>query len=112
MGTTSFTGVLLSVSALGFVQTFMFLNVVISFAEYLPAARFHSGYGLFIFFTGIFFFILGPVNGVIRDATNSYIVCFHMLTGILAICIIPWTIEIVWTRLRTRKTKSDPQSKC
>ena len=70
--------------------------------------RFPSGYGLFMFLQGNITFAIGPLIGYIRDVTESYPVSFHCLTFVMALCVVPWLIEIIYFRLR--KSKNNQQS--
>lgn len=50
-------------------------------------------------------FIIAPFIGWIRDVTQSYIICFHSLTFLMALCAVPWLIEIIWLKIYSRKPK-------
>lgn len=65
-----------------------------------------KGYGLFMFLQGNLAFLIGPFIGWIRDITQSYVICFHSLTFIMGLCVIPWLIEIAWFRMNHRKNDS------
>lgn len=67
--------------------------------------RFPSGYGLFMFLQGNITFIIGPFIGWIRDVTGSYEISFHCLTFAMALCAIPWIIEIIFNEFH-RKYKT------
>lgn len=65
--------------------------------------RFPSGYGLFMFIEGTLIFILGPVIGWVRDYTGSYALTFNLLNAAMALCAIPWTLEILWTVIKKNR---------
>lgn len=73
--------------------------------EFSLICRFPSGYGLFMFIQGILMFIMGPLIGWVRDYTGSYVLTFNLLNAAMAVCAIPWTIEILCTTLKNRLPK-------
>lgn len=79
------------------------MNVNLMFYTFLN--RFPSGYGLFMFLQGNITFAIGPFIGWIRDVTKSYEFSFHCLTFIMALCAIPWLIEIIWQSIFSNKIK-------
>lgn len=52
-----------------------------------------------MFISGNISFVIGPFVGWLRDLTNSYVICFHSLAFIMALCVIPWFIELLWFRM-------------
>lgn len=70
--------------------------------------RFPSGYGLFMFVQGNFVFVFGPLVGWIRDTTQSYAAFVQSLQFFMAVCAVPWIIEIVWVRWNKRKDIKSP----
>ncbi|XP_026468858.1 monocarboxylate transporter 9-like [Ctenocephalides felis] len=100
---TDFTMMLIISSFLGFFRTWIHVPLPLVFAEYFSQERFPSAYGLFMFLQGIMTLALGPIVGFIRDATHSYIICFHALTVCLLICCIPWLAEMAWLKMKNKK---------
>lgn len=100
----NFSEVVSLIALTGFFRSFMHLTVALSFAEYLPPERFPSGYGLFLFIQGNLSFMLSPFTGWIRDVTQSYTICYHSLTVLMCVCLVPWTIEIIRFRKCSRKS--------
>lgn len=56
-----------------------------------------------MFLQGNITFAIGPFIGWIRDVTKSYEFSFHCLTFIMAMCAIPWLIELTVDRLVPKK---------
>lgn len=126
-----FKGLAIVSAIMGFLKTLVFLPTPLVLAEYLSKRRyipiikyyhitfvrnqimidfllyviyrFTSGYGLYLFIQGVLSFLLSPLIGWVRDITQSYIICFHTLSFILALCAIPWIIELVWFHFYPRK---------
>lgn len=101
----TFTEVMILIALTGFCRSFMQLTVALCFAEYLPPERFPSGYGLFLFIQGNLSFLLSPFTGWVRDVTQSYAICYHSLTVLMCVCLIPWTIEMIGFQNFSRKNK-------
>lgn len=55
-----------------------------------------------MFLQGNITFAIGPIVGYIRDVTGSYNVSFHVLTLVMALCVIPWFFEICYIRLKRK----------
>lgn len=70
--------------------------------HFFPSCRFASGYGLFMFTQGNGMFLIGPIVGYIRDRTQDYILVFHILNVFMALCAIPWIIEVLIVKFRRR----------
>lgn len=51
-----------------------------------------------MFIQGNLMFIISPIFGWIRDATQSYAICFNALTLLMCLCIVPWIAEMLWFR--------------
>uniref|UniRef100_A0A182QJX4 Major facilitator superfamily (MFS) profile domain-containing protein n=1 Tax=Anopheles farauti TaxID=69004 RepID=A0A182QJX4_9DIPT len=95
-----FYGMAIVTAIMGFLRTWIHVPLPLVFSEYLPQERFPSGYGLFMFLQGNITFAIGPIVGYIRDVTGSYTVSFHVLTLVMALCVIPWFFEICYYRLK------------
>lgn len=96
------TGEVNQKQSLVFFATDIFINQSNNF-EFL-VCRFAAGYGLFMFFQGNLMFLLGPIVGWIRDITQSYILLVYCLQFFMSLCVFPWLIEIVWLRVKARKS--------
>nr|XP_040227024.2 monocarboxylate transporter 7 [Anopheles coluzzii] len=97
-----FYGMAIVTAIMGFLRTWIHVPLPLVFSEYLPQERFPSGYGLFMFLQGNITFAIGPIVGYIRDVTGSYNVSFHVLTLVMALCVIPWFFEICYIRLKRK----------
>jgi len=47
-------------------------------------------------------FLIGPIVGYIRDRTKDYILVFHILNVFMALCAVPWIIEVLIVKFRRR----------
>lgn len=57
-----------------------------------------------MFLQGNIMFIIGPAVGYLRDMTQDYVLTFHCLNFFMALCAIPWILEIIFVKFR-RRTK-------
>ncbi|KAL7744096.1 hypothetical protein ACLKA6_009082 [Drosophila palustris] len=101
-GITEFMGMACITAVLGFLRTWIHVPLPLVLADYLPKERFASGYGLFMFTQGNGMFLIGPIVGYIRDRTQNYILVFHILNVFMALCAIPWIIEVLILKFRRR----------
>lgn len=58
-----------------------------------------------MFLQGNIMFVVGPFIGWIRDATQSYEITFHCLTVAMAMCAVPWLLEICCANTRRSSQK-------
>nr|XP_014097240.2 monocarboxylate transporter 9 [Bactrocera oleae] len=98
----SYADMVCTTAAMGFLRTWIHVPLPLVFAEYLPKERFATGYGLFMFLQGNIMFAVGPLVGYLRDLTQDYIVTFHCLNFFMALCAVPWLIEIVCVKFRRK----------
>ncbi|XP_017871441.1 PREDICTED: monocarboxylate transporter 9 isoform X1 [Drosophila arizonae] len=110
-GITDFVGMACITAVLGFLRTWIHVPLPLVFADYLPKDRFASGYGLFMFTQGNAMFIIGPIVGYIRDRTQDYLLVFHILNVFMALCAVPWIIEILCVKFR-RRNKLEQNNVC
>uniref|UniRef100_A0A7G3APX1 Putative monocarboxylate transporter n=2 Tax=Lutzomyia longipalpis TaxID=7200 RepID=A0A7G3APX1_LUTLO len=102
-----FNGMAFIIGIMGFLRTWIHVPLPLVFAEYLPQERFPSGYGLFMAISGLIGFIIGPISGYIRDATRSYPIFFNSLTLCMALCAIPWILEVIYVKFLQPKKRPD-----
>lgn len=48
---------------------------------------------------------MGPIVGWIRDFTQSYVIFIHATQFYIILCVVPWLIEIIWSKMKSRKGK-------
>lgn len=86
----------------GFLKGAMVVNLSLTIAQHCSLDRFAAAYSLYMVINGLLTVTLGPLVGVLRDATGSFPVCIHVLSAVLMLCALTWTLEyiIVWHRNR------------
>ncbi|XP_059618542.1 monocarboxylate transporter 9 [Phlebotomus argentipes] len=103
-----FNGMAFIIGIMGFLRTWIHVTLPLVFAEHLPQERFPSGYGLFMAISGFIGFVVGPISGYIRDATRSYPIFFHSLNLCMALCAVPWILEVLYLKFLRRKPADVP----
>ncbi|XP_046994385.1 monocarboxylate transporter 5-like [Schistocerca americana] len=91
----------------GFLRGAALINFNLTISEYCSLEKLPAGFGLHMVGKGIFIVALGPVLGVIRDATGSYPLCIHAQTVCVFLCIIAWGIEYIVVYLHSRTKKNE-----
>lgn len=91
----------------GFLRGAALINFNLTISEYCSLEKLPAGFGLHMVGKGIFIVALGPVLGVIRDATGSYPLCIHAQTVCVFLCIFAWGIEYIVVSLHSRAKKNE-----
>ncbi|XP_049809848.1 monocarboxylate transporter 13-like [Schistocerca nitens] len=100
---SNFTAVVVLSALLGFCKCFMLAVSPLVIAEACAPERFPAAFGLQTVMGGVLNMAFGPAIGKLRDVTGSYAACFLALMVLGLLCVVPWTIEMVVTTLRSRK---------
>ncbi|XP_022901448.2 monocarboxylate transporter 14-like isoform X1 [Onthophagus taurus] len=74
--------------------------------SYVPIERLAAALGIQMTVNGICIWIGGPVIGFIRDLTGSYRKCIFVINTVTFTTIVMWTIEMVYIKYKSRKTKN------
>lgn len=80
----------------------VFMALVIP--SYIPLERLPAATGLQLLFAGIFYFVAGPLVGLVRDATN-YTVTLHFLNIATYLTVFFWSLE-KFIEVRREKKKN------
>ncbi|KAK3923697.1 Monocarboxylate transporter 12 [Frankliniella fusca] len=91
----------------GFFRGATVLNQNLVIAEHVPAARLPSAIGLAMVVKGACALCIGSALGVIRDASGSYTVFIHCLTGLAVFTAVAWTLESCCCRAPGRPADAD-----
>ncbi|XP_049780012.1 monocarboxylate transporter 13-like [Schistocerca cancellata] len=100
---SNFTAVVVLSALLGFCKCFMLAVSPLVIADACAPERFPAAFGLQTVMGGVLNMAFGPAIGKLRDVTGSYAACFLALMVLGLLCVVPWTIEMVVTALRSRK---------
>lgn len=106
MLTKSYQQLLIVGAGLGVAKGFrsVYLNLVIP--NYLPLERLPSASGIQMIAKGIVLIMFGPLLGVIRDRTGSYLLCIAFINCLTFITVTMWAIDVLLRRANTKNKKS------
>lgn len=105
---------------MGFLRTWIHVPLPLVFGDYLPperydqlnkncfssshgsffCSRFPSGYGLFMFIQGIIMFVFTAIVTNVSNVVKDDIITFHCLELAMALCVVPWMIEVIWLKVK------------
>ncbi|KAG8238768.1 hypothetical protein J437_LFUL016607 [Ladona fulva] len=103
-----FPSVVVFCGLVGFLKGTIVVNMPLTIAEHCRLEQFAAAYGLYMIINGLITITLGPLIGVLRDYSDSYELCIHILSGVLLLCAIPWLIEMAIVRWKQkRRAKRD-----
>ncbi|XP_043260775.1 monocarboxylate transporter 12-like [Colletes gigas] len=87
---------------IGFLRGATLVNLNLSVSECCSLKKLPSAFGIFMVSKGLFVVTLSPLIGYIRDASQSYTVCVHVMTFMISVTFVTWSIEFVYSLLRRR----------
>ncbi|XP_033303187.1 monocarboxylate transporter 2-like isoform X3 [Bombus vosnesenskii] len=99
-------GVLLIITfvIIGFLRGATLVNLNLTVSEYCPLNKLPNAFGMFMVFKGLFVVMLSPLIGYIRDVSESYALCIHVMTLMISITFITWSIECMYRTFKNRKS--------
>ncbi|XP_011501502.1 PREDICTED: monocarboxylate transporter 14 [Ceratosolen solmsi marchali] len=98
------TGTMIMVAAIGAARSWLLVPQPLVVVENVSVDQFAAAYGVYAVVSGIISVLFGPFAGLIKDWTDSFVVCQIVLLVMNALFIVPWAMEIIMT---SKQTKSD-----
>lgn len=96
----------------GFCRGMTLINFPLVLSEYATGDNFPAVLGLSMVAKGIFIVTLGPIAGIVRDATDSYPLYIHCQSIMMLTMVFAWGVELIFFN-QNKKIESDiPPSKC
>ncbi|XP_053975310.1 monocarboxylate transporter 2 isoform X1 [Hylaeus volcanicus] len=89
---------------IGFLRGATLVNLNLSVSECCSLKKLPSAFGMFMVSKGLFVVTLSPLIGYIRDVSQSYTICIHVMTFMITITFVAWSFEFVYGALRRRAT--------
>ncbi|KAJ8667692.1 hypothetical protein QAD02_009355 [Eretmocerus hayati] len=90
-------GTLSMVVAVGVVRSWLLVPQPLVVVENLGVEQFAAAYGVFAVVNGVISVVFGPLAGLIKDWTDSFVVCQIVLLVMNVVFIIPWAIELLFS---------------
>ncbi|XP_001599963.1 monocarboxylate transporter 14 [Nasonia vitripennis] len=97
------TGTIIMVAVIGAVRSWLLVPQPLVVVENISVDQFAAAYGVFAIVSGVISVIFGPFAGLIKDWTDSFVVCQIVLLAMNALFIVPWTMEIILAKKKTEK---------
>ncbi|KAK2585107.1 hypothetical protein KPH14_008618 [Odynerus spinipes] len=88
---------------IGFLRGATLVNLNLSVSECCSLKKLPSAFGIFMVSKGIFVVAMSPLIGYIRDYTQSYRICIHVMTTLIIVTFITWTAEFSYFGFRKRR---------
>ncbi|XP_076393499.1 monocarboxylate transporter 2 isoform X2 [Megachile rotundata] len=89
---------------IGFLRGATLVNLNLSVSECCSLKKLPSAFGIFMVSKGLFVVMMSPMIGYIRDVSESYAVCIHVMTSMIMVTFISWGFEFVYRSLKNRKS--------
>ncbi|XP_017789942.1 PREDICTED: uncharacterized protein LOC108572253 [Habropoda laboriosa] len=89
---------------IGFLRGATLVNLNLSVSECCSLKKLPSAFGMFMVSKGLFVVIMSPLIGYIRDSSKSYTICIHVMTFMISITFITWSIEFMYQMLEKRRS--------
>ncbi|TGZ52829.1 Monocarboxylate transporter, partial [Temnothorax longispinosus] len=80
----------------GFLRGATLVNLNLCISECCTLKRLPSAFGIFMVFKGLCVVTMSPLIGYIRDVSDSYKICIHVMTGMILTTFIVWSIEFLY----------------
>ncbi|XP_011156579.1 monocarboxylate transporter 1 [Solenopsis invicta] len=79
----------------GFLRGAALVNLNLCISECCTLKKLPSAFGIFMVFKGLCVVIMSPLIGYIRDVSNSYKICIHVMTALMLVTFLIWSIEFL-----------------
>ncbi|KAG5336532.1 MOT1 protein, partial [Acromyrmex charruanus] len=80
----------------GFLRGATLVNLNLCISECCTLKKLPSAFGMFMVFKGLCVIIMSPLIGYIRDVSGSYKICLHVMTAMILVTSIVWSIEFLY----------------
>lgn len=96
---------------IGFLRGATLVNLNLSVSECCSLKKLPSAFGIFMVSKGLFVVMMSPMIGYIRDVSESYTVCIHVMTSMIMVTFISWSFEFMYRSLKNRKSRLSEKAK-
>ncbi|XP_018337392.1 PREDICTED: monocarboxylate transporter 13-like isoform X2 [Trachymyrmex septentrionalis] len=80
----------------GFLRGATLVNLNLCISECCTLKKLPSAFGMFMVFKGLCVIIMSPLIGYIRDVSGSYKICLHVMTAMILVTSVVWSIEFLY----------------
>lgn len=96
---------IITLVVIGFLRGATIVNLNLSVSECCSLKKLPSAFGMFMVAKGILVVTVSPLIGHIRDVSGSYAVCIHVLTAMMVVTFVTWSIEFSFRGMRNRRAR-------
>ncbi|KAG5307764.1 MOT1 protein, partial [Pseudoatta argentina] len=90
------TPLIITLVIAGFLRGATLVNLNLCISECCTLKKLPSAFGMFMVFKGLCVIIMSPLIGYIRDVSGSYKICLHVMTAMILVTSIVWSIEFLY----------------
>ncbi|KOC65428.1 Monocarboxylate transporter 7 [Habropoda laboriosa] len=96
-------GTFVMIAAIGMVRSWLLVPQPLVIIEGVTIDKFASAYGIYGAISGVISILFGPIVGLMKDWTNSFVVCQLALIAMNVLFVIPWAIQFLSVDLPKKK---------
>ncbi|XP_076648257.1 uncharacterized protein LOC143356442 [Halictus rubicundus] len=102
------TGTYAMIVVIGVVRSWLLVPQALVIIEDISIEKFASAYGIYGAISGVISILFGPIVGLMKDWTNSFMVCQLALIAMNVLFVIPWAIQFLSVDLpKGRKERAE-----
>ena len=98
-------GTFVMIAVIGVVRSWLLVPQPLVIIEDISIEKFASAYGIYGAISGVTSILFGPIVGLMKDWTNSFVVCQLALILMNVLFVIPWAIQFLSVNLPKRRKK-------
>ncbi|CAK9813605.1 Monocarboxylate transporter 1 [Anthophora plagiata] len=96
-------GTFVMIAVVGIVRSWLLVPQPLVIIEGVSIDKFASAYGIYGAISGVISILFGPIVGLMKDWTNSFVVCQLALIAMNVLFVIPWAIQFLSVDLPKKK---------
>ncbi|KZC12317.1 Monocarboxylate transporter 14 [Dufourea novaeangliae] len=105
---STLSGAFIMIAVIGVVRSWLLVPQPLVVIEDISIEKFASAYGIYGAISGVISILFGPIVGLLKDWTNSFVVCQLALIAMNVLFVIPWAIQFLSVDLpKRRKEQAD-----
>ncbi|GAB1869161.1 Monocarboxylate transporter 12 [Camponotus japonicus] len=87
----------------GFLRGATLVNLNLCISECCTLKKLPSAFGIYMVFKGLCVVTISPLIGYIRDVSDSYKICIHIMTAIILVTFVMWSMEFLYNVFHKRQ---------
>ncbi|KAG7207314.1 hypothetical protein KM043_008981 [Ampulex compressa] len=103
---TKGTSLIVTFAVIGFLRGATMVNLNLTVSECCSLKKLPSAFGIFMVAKGISAITMSPLIGYVRDVSQSYSICIHIMAVMIIVTFVTWSVEFLYGALREKKETS------